>query len=439
MTQSTQRSHGSNIVWSLLGNVIAPVLALVTAPVLAQGLGVAGRGELSAATAPLLLATAVGAFGMPEAVTHYTARSIGRARRAALVGMGVVAVLASLASLMIFALAGPLSAGNDELASLIRITALVVLPSILLLVPRAVIAGTHNWRLLSIERAVFGALRLVWIVGLWWGEALTPLSATVAWVGAPLVSAVVFYPTVWRLLRSAESGTESADLHWRVVTSYGLRIWLGALSGIVLTRVSQILMVPLSSEAQAGLFAVATTIGEIPLVIAGAVRDVTFAADSAESADERLQQTCRVTLQLTFAISAGIAVTMPVWLPLLFGQGFAAALPAAFMVLVATVIGSPGSVAGAGLSARGRPGLRSWAMLWGAMVNLMILIVVTPTLGAMGAAIAMLAGATIAGNGNIYLLHKKFGLDWRPFVGVRREDIALYRRLAERVISSRAR
>lgn len=435
MTGPVRRSHTGNIVWSLLGNVIAPVLALVTAPVLAQGLGVTGRGELSAATAPLLLATAIGAFGMPEAVTHYTARSLGSARRAALVGLGVVGVLATLAALLIFALAEPLSGGNEELATLIRVTSLVVVPSVLLLVPRAVIAGMHNWRLLSAERAVFGALRLVWIVGLWWGDALTPLSATVAWVTSPLVSALVFYPTAWRVLRSADSATNSADLSWSIVTSYGLRIWLGALSGIVLSRISQVLMVPLSSEAQAGLFAVATTIGEIPLIIAGAVRDVTFAADSSESSDERLQQTCRVTLQLTFLISAGIALTMPWWLPFLFGREFAAALPAALVVLLATVLGSPGSVAGSGLSARGRPGLRSWAMLWGAVINLSVLLIFTPTIGAVGAALAMLAGAVIAGNGNIYFLHRRFGLDWRPFVGVRREDITLYRRLLDRAVA----
>lgn len=428
-------SHARNIAWSLAGNVAAPVMALGTAPILAQGLGVDGRGELSAATAPLLLAAAVGAFGLPEAVIHHTAKNYGSARRSATIGLTLISALGAVAALLIFALAGPLSAGNDELKTLIRVTAAVVLPTIVLLVPRATIAGTHNWRILSIERALFGAFRLGWILFLWLTGALTPLSATIAWVVSPLVSGLVFFPVAFRTLRSAGAATDPEQVSWRIITGYGLRIWLGALSGIVLTRISQVLMVPLSSEAQAGLFAVAVTIGEIPLIISGAVRDVTFSTDSAMASDERLQQTCRVTFQLTLLVSVGIGMTMSLWLPTLFGSGFAAGIPAALIVLAATVIGSPGSVAGSGLSARGRPGLRSWSMFYGALANLTILLLVTPRLGAVGAALSMLVGNFIAGNGNIFFLHSRFGLPWVRFVGFRREDLAVYQALTRKLMA----
>jgi O-antigen/teichoic acid export membrane protein len=344
-------------------------------------------------------------------------------------------LLAALAAVTTFFLAGPLSAGNEELKVLIQITAAVVLPSIVLLVPRAVIAGTHNWRLLSIERALFGAIRLGWILFLWLTGTLTPLSATVAWVVSPLVSGLVFFPVALRVLRAPEAATDPDRVSWRIITGYGLRIWLGALSGIVLTRISQVLMVPLSSEAQAGLFAVAVTIGEIPLIISGAVRDVTFSTDSAMASDERLQQTCRITLQMTFLVSLGIGVTMPLWLPLLFGADFATGIPAALIVLAATVIGSPGSVAGSGLSARGRPGLRSWSMAVGACANLAVLLTATPRLGAVGAALSMLVGSFFAGNGNIYFLHRYFGLPWRRYLGVRAEDRLVYAALTRKVLS----
>ena len=433
MTAPAPGSHARNIAWSLAGNVVAPAMALGTAPILAQGLGVDGRGELSAATAPLLLATAVGAFGLPESVIHHTAKQFGGARRTATMGLGMISVLGIIAALLIYALAGPLSAGNDELKMLIQVTSAAVLPTIVLLVPRAVLAGTHSWRILSLERALFGALRLGWILALWVTGSLTPLSATIAWVVSPLVSGLTFFPVAFRVLRSPAAASDPDGVTWRIVTSYGVRIWLGALSGIVLSRVSQVLMVPLSSEMQAGLFAVAVTIGEIPLIISGAVRDVTFSTDSATASDERLQQTCRITFQLTLMISLAIGVTMPLWLPTLFGADFAVGIPAALIVLAATVIGAAGSVAGSGLSARGRPGLRSWAMFYGAVANLGVLLIATPRLGAVGAALSMLAGSLIAGNGNIYFLHRRFGMPWTPFVGFHRSDLAVYRALGRKL------
>ena len=126
MTAPAPGSHARNIAWSLAGNVVAPAMALGTAPILAQGLGVDGRGELSAATAPLLLATAVGAFGLPESVIHHTAKQFGGARRTATMGLGMISVLGIIAALLIYALAGPLSAGNDELKMLIQVTSAAV-------------------------------------------------------------------------------------------------------------------------------------------------------------------------------------------------------------------------------------------------------------------------------------------------------------------------
>jgi O-antigen/teichoic acid export membrane protein len=56
-----------------LGNAVTPVAALVTLPILSYTLGVTGRGEIAAATAPLLLAVTAATFGIPEAVAYLVA------------------------------------------------------------------------------------------------------------------------------------------------------------------------------------------------------------------------------------------------------------------------------------------------------------------------------------------------------------------------------
>ncbi|PEF35963.1 teichoic acid transporter, partial [Bacillus sp. AFS094228] len=81
--------------------------------------------------------------------------------------------------------------------------------------------------------------------------------------------------------------------------------------------------------------------------------------------------------------------------------------------------------AGAGLSARGRPGLRSWGMVIGAAANTAVLFVTVPTLGAMGAALSTLVGNIVAGTMNIVWLRTHFGMGIRGFYGLRPRDIQL--------------
>lgn len=442
---STQaRSVQSHVLFSFLGNMVAPVTALATAPILARGLDTAGRGELAGATAPLLLATAVGGFGVPESLIYHIAKRPKASPGLIRAAVGLLSLIGSAVTLAVFLLAGPLSrdrAGtpNPELQSLIQLSCAAVLPTLVLLLPRSVAAGRHQWRLLALERSVFGGLRLVWVVALFVFGALTPRSATIALLVSPLISSLILLPgaVTYARARPLPGDAEPVASPWRAIPHYGFRVWLGALSGIVLTRVSQVVMVPLSDEHQTGLFAVAVTIGELPLIVSGAVRDVMFSAESAGGEPARLQQAARLTTMVTLLASLGLGVTMIWWLPWVFGASFAPALGSALVVLAATVLGSTGSVAGAGLGGRGVPGLRSWAMFFGAIANVAVLVVMTPRVGAMGGALSMLAGSLIAGSLNVFWLHRRFGIAWRGFYGWRRHDtaqvLALVRLLTRRI------
>lgn len=422
------------VYWSFVATLIPPLASLATAPLLARGLGVVGRGEVSAATAPWMFAIAVGAFGIPEAVTYFSARHPTTSRRVHGHGLLLVTGTAVLAALAVSLAATPLSAGNERIEALIRISAWACVPLLLLRVPQAVLTGHQLWRVLAQGQLLVSTLRLAVVVALFATDTLTPLTATLSVVLAPLAALVIYLPRSRAVLRDEDSVRlpETPDPQWRDIAGYGLRVWLGALSGIVLTRMSQILMVPLSDEVQAGIFAIAVTIGELPLLVTSAVRDVIFAADAADLDNSNLEQVSRVTTLVTLAASLGIGVTLPVLVPLAFGQEFSPSVTVAFLVIAATVIGSTGSVAGAGLGARGRPGLRSWSMLWGAIANITVLVLTVPVVGAAGGGWAMLAGSSVAGTLNVVWLDRKFGLDWRSFYGVRRADLNALRSVGAR-------
>jgi O-antigen/teichoic acid export membrane protein len=111
----------------------------------------------------------------------------------------------------------------------------------------------------------------------------------------------------------------------------------------------------------------------------------------------------------------------------------------AAVLLTAVVLGTPGSIGGSGLSARGRPGLRSMSLLVACLVNVGMLIVLAPLLGAMGAALATLAGNLISSNLNLLFLYRKFGINPLAFYGVRRTDFVTLRDYAKRFTLRRQR
>lgn len=422
-----RQSFGRNIAQVFFGMALAPLAAFATAPLLARALGPDGRGEVAAATAPLLFTSALLTFGLGEAGTYYLARNQHNPRALARQIIILFAGLGLLAAVATFFAADFLADGNENLKTLIRIVAVLTLPTFLVSGLRAIANGTHSFDLIARETMASSILRVVLITALFVTGHLTVLAGVLIIAGTTIIAGLVHAKTLRRLPRT---GPDSAPAYSSLF-GYGNRIWLGSLSGIVLSRVDQLLMINLSTETQLGLYAVAVSIGELPSIVAAAVRSVIFSADAADStdggemADLRLQQVSRLTTAATLVTALLMIAVLPFGLPLLFGEDFKGAFIPAVILIMATVAGSAGSVAGSGLSARGRPGLRSWSMFFAAIVNLTVLFLALPSLGATGAALSTLAGAWVAGTMNIVWLSTKFSMPFRSFYFLRKQDVDL--------------
>lgn len=408
-----------NMLATLVGNFFPPIATLVTAPILAHGLGVVDRGAVAAATAPLLLVTTAATFGIPQAATYAIARSPGSLRRATRMAMILMLAASIVATTSAILAARWLSGGNASTAHLIVVASLAITPSLLVAVLRGAASGLHLWRMVTIERLLSAVARLVIIVPLWLTGHLTPFTATLVISVGPLIGAIAYLS----LASIHPVGEDTAvDATPRRLIGYGLRTWVGAVSGILLSRLDQTVMTPLSSEYQLGLYAVGSTIADIPLIINSAVRDVTFSADAAQTTNRRLGASARISSTASAALGLFTAVTMIWWLPLLFGSEFRAAIPCTALLIAAIVLGTPGSIAGAGLAARGRPGLRSTSLILSCVINVVALFLLVPRYGALGGAICTLIGCIISSNANIFFLKRLFGVPVREFYGFRRED-----------------
>lgn len=411
------------ILTATLGNLIPPLAALITAPLLAQGLGVEGRGEVAAATAPLILATTILTFGVPESFTYFVARNVLRFRRHLVLGLTFLLLAGLLGSAVISVFALPLSAGDPGLAQLILVATTCLIPALLVAGLRGVASGRQLWKRIAIERSLGATFRMVGVIVLFVTGDLTPLTGTIVLSASTVIGGIVYL--VPPVASRHHLNHRSADEENVKVLGYGSRVWLGSLAGVLLMRLDQLMMIPLSSATALGLYAVAASISELILIFNSAVRDVLFSVESRSPVAHRVGQASRLSTLVTAFLGAAVALVSPWAIPFFFGEDFQGAVSVTIILLVAVVIGNPGSIAGAGLSARGRPELRSASILIGLVVNAALIFTLVPLFGAVGAAIATLAGNFVSGNLNIAWMKWYFSVPISEFYLLRGEDLTL--------------
>ncbi|AMB59581.1 oligosaccharide flippase family protein [Microterricola viridarii] len=434
MSGALKRVGGTSrsVAIATLGNLGAPLAAFISAPILARVLGVDDRGEVAAITAPFLLAVSALTIGLPEAITYFASKRPASARRVLRQGTLMLAAVGLLGSLALLWLMPLLIPGVDGVTS--ACVALALIPSLVLGGVRGYAAGLGAWKQISIERT-FGALaRLAAVVALAWLDVLTIESASLAIAVTTFAGGICYIPLLLSRRSPRDAPDELGEIAPRNLLSFGSRLWFGSLAGVLLSRLDQTLMIPLSSPHQLGLYAVAVSVSEVTLVFNSAVRDVIFAAESGGTNEARLTLAARASTMLTFVMCAAVGILSTWWLAPVFGEEFAPAIAIVHVLLIGVVLGNPGSVAGAGLSARGRPELRSYALVVACIVNVGLVVLLVPTLGAMGAAIATVAGNTAAGGMCIFWMRRVFGVPVLEFLGVRWSDVVELTALARRLV-----
>ncbi|MBW9111730.1 oligosaccharide flippase family protein [Microbacterium ureisolvens] len=400
-----------------LANLVPPLVGLAVAPILASSLGAAGRGEVAAASAPLLLVIGVFTLGLPEAFTYYYAKHLALSNRTFLYAVCSVFGAGLASAVLISLFAGWLAAGDADLARLIATLGWLTPFALLVALLRGRAMGRGNWGLVFWERLIGSASRLALIAALAATGHLSVWSASIT-IGITSFAGGVAYLIPRRIAAAAVP----APVGYAELSSFGLRVWGGSVGGILLSRVDQLIMLPLAGAYELGIYAVAVSIVDVVLVFNAAVGNVVFSLESRESNDARLTRAARISTIGTLLI-AGACAIVAIWLvPLLFGADFAQSVPVFAILALGVVLGNPGSVAGAGLNSRGHPGLRSVSLLAATAVNIAALFVLAPVLGAQGAALATLAGNCVAGFLNILWLRHFRVARARDFILIRRSD-----------------
>ncbi|MGH1549371.1 polysaccharide biosynthesis C-terminal domain-containing protein [Leifsonia poae] len=326
-----------------------------------------------------------------------------------------------------------LSGGDPHIQQLMVLAALAVIPTLLVGALRGGASGLQEWNRVNFEKYATALSRACAIFGFAIFGVLSVESATLATIVAPILGVVAYFG-----LRAKER-TPEKRARFSSLLGFGGRVWLGSVSGILLNKLDQAIMVPLAGPVQLGIYAAASAVADAALLANNAVRDVAFSTEAKEAAVERLTAAARRSFAVSLAVAVIICSTAWLWFPFLFGQDFAPGVPVVVVLTLASALGVPGSIAGAGLSARGRPGIRSAALIVAAVANVVMLLFLVPVTGAMGAAWATLVGNVLAANINIIACRRLYGIPMRRFYLINLADIRALFALARRLIRRRAR
>ena len=416
-----------------VSSFLIPAAGVLTQPILAQALGVGGRGELAAAIAPAALAVSVATLGLPEALTYYIAKHPRITRRALLgaslitVALGVVCLLAAFVTLPF------LSTGDPTLANLIVLGMALTIPALVVGAFRGAATGRQMWGAVAAERLVNTILRVIALVGLLLLGHLTVLTALVASCLSPIVAGVVY----WRLLIRPPHDDNEQPLDGgvlRPIVSFGSKVWLGAVASMLLARIGQIIMAPLSSVQELGLYSVASTISDLPLIVALAISGAIYGVNSKATDAAQVTVTTRLTVLAGVVGCTVLGGTAPLWIPPLFGAEFAPAIVPTLMLMFSALLCIPGLMAATGLGAWGRPGLRSIGLAVTLVVNVVVFLLLVPSLGAIGASWTSIASNLVMTSYMVTAAARVMGVPARDFLLVRASDLALAWRESQRLM-----
>jgi O-antigen/teichoic acid export membrane protein len=417
------------VLFMTASSFLMPAAGLLTAPILARALSADGRGELAAALAPAALMLGAATLGLPDALTYFLAKNPRITRPALLytslvtVVVGLVCLTGTLASLSF------ISAGDPALGRLILLATALTIPSLILNVFRGAAIGHQMWTAVALERLIQTTLRVVGFGMLFIMGDLTVIAAVLVSCAIPMMGGVVYWPLL-RPRGSRADTAPSADVEPRAsemfssMMFYGSRVWLGGVASMLLNRVNQLLMTPLSSVQDLGIFTVASTVADLPLVVAWSVQGALFGVSSRAKDAAQVTATSRLTLLVALVGCTLIGISLPFWIEPLFGPEFGAATVPGILLLVGALACIPGLSASTGLAAWNRPGLRSMGLAFTLVINVVVLVLLVPPLGATGAALTNIVSNLVMSTFMVLAARRVMKVPARKFFAIGRHDLS---------------
>ncbi len=399
---------------------------------LARGLGPSQRGAVAFVTVSALVISSLASFGAAEATKVFVARRPA-ARANLLANVLLVSSCGALAGGAL-ACAALLAAGGVRPAGVGTLELVAIIAGALVgaigLAAVAFLQGCNRFTAYARVLAAGPWAYAVLLAATWIATGgITVDHAVVAWVIAQGVAAVVLCGAA-----AAGHGFGRPDPPLlRESLRFGVRAWFGGLAHLLNARVDQLLLGLMATQAALGTYAVAVNASEVLFYVPSAVATALLPVIARSGASAGVEQTLRVfraVMLITVPAVAAAAVLGPFLIPVVFGQAYAGSVEP-FLWLLPSALGFAASaVFSNALLASGAPARSSLGPVTSLAVGVPLDLVLIPSHGATGAAIAASVALVCGGTAAAVAYGVRAGL--RPAALIpRRDDVAL---LAARAI-----
>jgi O-antigen/teichoic acid export membrane protein len=417
----------------LASRVTAAAAMFVSFLVLARALAPTERGAVAFVMTAGIVLAGVSSIGLDEATAVFASRWPETRREllanlfsitlttAAIAGAATVAVLAMFPSIR------PEGVDSPELAALV--IGAVGLRAIGANV--AFLLGCSRYREQAIAFAAGPVILSCVLAIAWSADNLSIRQACGLWAAAQVLGALVGLLAV---IRSQLPGRPSLTLARRTI-DFGLRAWAGTVAGFLNARIDQVIMGLISTEAALGLYAVAANASEVALYVPSTVALVLIPTVARETSEVRIETTLRVFRVLILVATGvvGIGLLCSPLIPIVFGDNYRPSIEPYVLLLPGSIPFVALSVFSGSLAAPLSPGRSSIAPLTALLTGITLDLVLIPTYGEAGAAIAATAAFTAGGAAATLLYVLMYRVPGRALIP-RTTDVAILREAVQRTL-----
>lgn len=423
-------SFGSNLVLTVAGNGLMAFLNLATGTLAARLLHPSGRGQLAAIQVfPSFVAT-LAMLGLWEAVVYVSSAQPSKAGRA----LGS-AVLITLAACPIFAAAAyltipwVLSAQAHHVVTAARWYLLLIPLCSLSFMPLQALRACKSLVSWNVMRVLPSIGWLVILVAAWRTNNTTPEWTSAGYL---ICLAVLIVPT-WVIARRRIGQSIGADKKLAgEMLRYGLPSSAGTIPQNLNLRLDQMLMSAMIPPQLLGLYVVAVAWSSAINPITSAIAQPLLPRiASRESRSERvaaLAQVLRVAVMISVGLAICVCAATPFLLPRLFGADFGSAVPCGMVLVIAAAFSGINYVLQEGMRGLADTPAVFFSETTGLASTALLLLLLLPRIGIMGAALASLFGYATTTSFLLIRLRRKTDTPISRFVVVDRNDISLVRR-----------
>ncbi|QRG05969.1 oligosaccharide flippase family protein [Xanthobacter dioxanivorans] len=390
--------------------IVVALLSLISGPLQARGLGPEGRGQL----AVVLVIGQIAAFLSDAGTLGYVIRERARGRpRGVLIGsvLPILAVSFALWAIAAWPLALVFGKGDPTLTIMI-LAQLTLLPfTAATQLGSGVALAEERWRIMMIIRLTVAVVPVLGLLVLFLSDRMSVQSACICYFVATIIAAI---PALALCLRSRPlvfSWSITLDA-WR----FGRVSMLTILITMGNTRADVLIVSQFLSLRDAGLYAVASILASMPLMLTSAVAQSLSRRLSLSSLGAETARASRLLLLVMAVICIGVAGAAPFVLPWLFGSAFRESVPILWILLFGTLCASPSNFLGYATSLAGHPKSAAFAQLIGVVVMAVTMIFLVPAWGLIGAAIG--SALSYAASAGVLLrnAHGTSGIQWCSYI-----------------------